>query len=249
MVRGDILVHRGAADFFCSALAAHIARPIPHRSSQFSRPAFFYRSFFWALLQANSCVRQLRGFCFPGSAPHHWVPSQNAAARFGSSSPRFWVPQKMGQEKGENSAMSYLNSITLVGFVGSDPEQRQAKGNGSKFTVLSVATQRSWKNADDEWSSKTEWHRLVVFRPLLAERVATIIKKGSHVLVEGSLVSTTYDRGNGKGKKAKTNKQTFWCIRADVVRKLDRGEPEPETLASGSSASSESLDSSEAAPF
>ena len=49
--------------------------------------------------------------------------------------------------------MSYLNSITLVGFVGSDPEQRQAKGNGSKFTVLSLATQRSWKNADDEWSS------------------------------------------------------------------------------------------------
>ncbi len=44
--------------------------------------------------------------------------------------------------------MSYLNSITLVGFVGSDAEQRQAKGNGSKFTVLSVATQRSWKNAD-----------------------------------------------------------------------------------------------------
>jgi single-stranded DNA-binding protein len=68
----------------------------------------------------------------------------------------------MGQEKGENSVMAYLNSITLVGFVGSDAEQHQAKGNGSKFTVLSVATQRSWKNADDEWSSKTDWHRVVV---------------------------------------------------------------------------------------
>jgi single-stranded DNA-binding protein len=44
--------------------------------------------------------------------------------------------------------MSYLNSITLVGFVGSDPERRQAKGNGSKFTALSVATQRSRKNTD-----------------------------------------------------------------------------------------------------
>jgi hypothetical protein len=28
----------------------------------------FSAPFFWALLQANSCVRQLRGFCFPGSA-------------------------------------------------------------------------------------------------------------------------------------------------------------------------------------
>ena len=55
--------------------------------------------------------------------------------------------------------MSYLNSITIVGFVGADPEQRQARNNGSKFTVLSVATQRSWKNAEDEWVSKVECHR------------------------------------------------------------------------------------------
>jgi len=50
-------------------------------------------------------------------------------------------------------------------------------------------------------------------------------------------------------RSAQTNKQTFWCIRADVVRKLDRGEPEPETLASGSAASSEALDAPESAPF
>ena len=147
--------------------------------------------------------------------------------------------------------MSYLNSVTIIGFVGADPEQRQARNNnnGSKFTVLSVATQRSWKNTDDEWASKSEWHRVCVFRPRLAEYVATTIKKGAHVLVEGSLVSTTYERANGKGKKAKTNKQTFWCIRADVVRKLDRGEPEPETVVSGSAGSSEALDAADPAPF
>ena len=125
--------------------------------------------------------------------------------------------------------MSYLNSVTLVGFVGADPEQRQARSNGSKFTVLYVATQRSWKNTEDEWVSKTEWHRISIFRPRLAEYVLTAIKKGAHILVEGSLVSSTYDQPNGKGKKATAKKVVSWTIRADIIRKLDRSEIEPET--------------------
>ena len=168
----------------CSALAAHIARPIPQRSSQFSRPPFFCHSFSWALLRANSCARQLHGFCFPGSSLESSVPSQNAAARLGSRSPRFRVPQENGAEKGETSHVP--NLVSLIGFVGADPEQRQARNNGANFTILSVATQRSWKNAQDEWSSKVEWHRVCVFRPLLAARVAATIKKGAHVFVEGS---------------------------------------------------------------
>jgi single stranded DNA-binding protein len=132
------------------------------------------------------------------------------------------VPQENGSEKGDIFT-SYLNSVTIVGFVGADPEQRQARNNGSKFTVLSVATQRSWKNAQEEWSSKTEWHRICVFRPRLAEYAAAAIKKGSHVLVEGELVSSTYERPNGKGKKPATTKITSWSIHADLVRKLDRG--------------------------
>jgi len=145
--------------------------------------------------------------------------------------------------------MSYLNSVTIVGFVGADPEQRQARNNGSKFTVLSVATQRSWKNAQDEWSSKVEWHRICVIRPRLAEYVATAIKKGSHVLIEGTLVSSTYEPTNGKSKKSKAAKITSWSIRADVVRKLDRGEPEPEATASGSEASGHAPEPSDASRF
>ncbi len=145
--------------------------------------------------------------------------------------------------------MSYMNSVTIVGFVGADPEQRQAKGNGSKFTVISVATQRSWKNAEDEWVSKVEWHRIAIFRPRLAESVLNSIKKGAHVLIEGSLISSTYEQPNGKGKKAKTAKITSWSIRADVVRKLDRGQPEPEVHASSSAASDEAVNGSDASPF
>jgi single-strand DNA-binding protein len=123
------------------------------------------------------------------------------------------------------------------------------RNSGSKFTVFSVATQRSWKNTEDEWSSKTEWHRVAIFRPRLAEYVATAIQKGSHVLVEGSLVSSTYDRPNGKGKKATAAKITSWSIHADVVRRLDRGEPQPQAAASGSPASEPAPEASDAAPF
>jgi single-stranded DNA-binding protein len=72
------------------------------------------------------------------------------------------VSQNNGAEKGD-IFMSYLmNSVTIVGFVGADPEQRQARNNGSKFTVLSVATQRSWRNDEDEWVSKVE-HRAIIW--------------------------------------------------------------------------------------
>ena len=69
------------------------------------------------------------------------------------------------------------------------------------------------------------------------------------MLVEGSLVSSTYEQANGKGKKAKTAKITSWSIRADVVRKLDRGEPEPQAPVSSPDCAVLSSDTSDPAPF
>ena len=143
----------------------------------------------------------------------------------------------------------YLNSIQIIGFIGKDPERRQVRGNGAAYTVLSVATQRSWKNAQDEWCSKTEWHRIVLWNGLAAR--AERLRAGDHILVEGTLVSSTYVREYGKGKKATTAKQTSWSIRADVVRKLNRAEKESEAPASGSNSNvtDATLDSSPDAPF
>jgi len=53
----------------------------------------------------------------------------------------------------------------------------------------------------------------------LCERVAASLHQGDHVLVEGTLVSSTYQREYGKGKKATTVKRTLWQIRADSIRK------------------------------
>jgi hypothetical protein len=97
--------------FFCSALPAHIGRPMPHRPSQFSRPAFFCRSFFWALLQANSSVLQLRVFCFPGSAltPLGSPPIKQPLA-LEAAALAFGCPRKMGQKKETFSCPTYMLS-------------------------------------------------------------------------------------------------------------------------------------------
>ena len=129
--------------------------------------------------------------------------------------------------------------------MGPTPSSVKRETTAQNFTVLSVATQRSWKNAEDEWVSKVEWHRVAIFRPRLADSVLNTIKKGAHVLVEGELVSSTYERSNGKSKKSATTKITSWCIRAHVVRKLDRGEPQPAVVASASAASGQAQESSE----
>src|SRR6266849_6885468 len=82
--------------FLCSALAAHIARPIPHRSSQFSRPAFFCRSFFWDCFRLSpaSCSFAASAFSVP---PLHTIgfppikqPLALEAAALAFGCPRKW---------------------------------------------------------------------------------------------------------------------------------------------------------------
>src|SRR6202789_3245527 len=131
------------------------------------------------------------------------------------------APRKWGK-KGETK--KYLKHVQLIGSLGKDPEKRQVRANGSNFTVLSVATQQSWKDANDEWQSKTEWHRVVAFNRR-GEAPADSLHKGDHVLVDGLLVSSKYERENGKSKKAKADKLTiFWSVRANSVRRLSRAE-------------------------
>jgi hypothetical protein len=96
----------------------------------------------------------------------------------------FVCPRKWGRKR-RHFHVLLINAVTLVGFVGADPEQRQARNGGAKFTVLSVATQRSWKTTEDEWAFKTEWHRVVVIWNLnfssigvSADLICTLLSEG-----------------------------------------------------------------------
>jgi single-strand DNA-binding protein len=111
-----------------------------------------------------------------------------------------------------------LNRLTLIGFVGSDAEEKK-NSKGSAYTVFSVATKRSWKNASGAWESRTEWHRCLANGKLSS--FASTLKKGAYVQVEGELRSREYD------KDGVTHK-IFEC-RVSSILKLDRAIRQEET--------------------
>src|SRR5579859_6248390 len=105
----------------------------------------------------------------------------------------------------------YQNKVTLIGFVGSNPEVRT--NDNRSLTTLSLATKSSYKK-DGKYISHTEWHRCVVFGKL-GEFAATL-KKGAHIQIEGELRSRKYD------SKKTNSEQTIWEIRVNSILKLDR---------------------------
>ena len=82
---------------------------------------------------------------------------------------------------------SSLNKVTLIGFVGKEPEVRTTQNDG-KVATFSLATSEYWKDrATEEFKERTEWHRVVVFNARFVELIERSVKKGSRVYVEGQL--------------------------------------------------------------
>jgi single-strand DNA-binding protein len=108
----------------------------------------------------------------------------------------------------------YQNKVTLIGFLGSNPEARTNNPDVS-VTTLSLATKSSYKK-NGEYISHTEWHRCIVFGKL--SEFAKTLTKGAHVQVEGELRSREYE------SKKTNSKQRVWEIRVSSILKLDRAE-------------------------
>ncbi|HKF01112.1 MAG TPA: single-stranded DNA-binding protein [Candidatus Sulfotelmatobacter sp.] len=111
----------------------------------------------------------------------------------------------------------YQNRVTLIGFLGSNPEARTNNPEVS-VTTLSLATKSSYKK-NGEYVSHTEWHRCVVFGKL--SEFAKTLTKGAHVQVQGELCSREYE------SKKTNSKQRVWEIRVSSILKLDRADKSP----------------------
>lgn len=92
----------------------------------------------------------------------------------------------------------YKNTAIILGNLTRDPELK-ALPSGSKVSNFSVATNRTWKDKEGNKQEDVEFHNIVVFGRQ-AETSAQYLKKGSQVLIEGRLQTSSWD-DQATGKK------------------------------------------------
>ena len=121
----------------------------------------------------------------------------------------------------------YANRVSLTGFLGKDAETKTTSNNAS-FTVLSLATKRSWKDRETgERQSQTTWHRIIAWGKL-GEYAANLIK-GAHLQIEGEIRTRDFVLKTG-GKNSDEVKKTITEIRATSIAKLDRTKKDGESV-------------------
>ena len=87
--------------------------------------------------------------------------------------------------------------------------------SGAKITSLSLATSRSYKDAQDQRQTETEWHRITCFNGI-GKNVSEHVAKGAMLMVTGRIHYTRWTNQNGT--------ERYGCeIIADQVDFLVRG--------------------------
>ena len=130
--------------------------------------------------------------------------------------------------------MASFNKITVVGYLGRDPELRYTS-DGTPVCNFSVATTERRKDRQGEMQDVTTWFRVNVWRRQ-AEVANQYLKKGKLVYVEGRLSQSEYQDREGQTR-------TSLEIQASDLQFLgSRGDESggtPETRPAGPSRTSE----------
>ncbi len=89
-----------------------------------------------------------------------------------------------------------LNKVMIIGNLGRSPEMRYTP-SGRAVASFSVATSRSWVNAEGVRREETEWFNVVAWGNL-AEICKQHLTKGRQVYVEGRLQTRGWEDQSGK---------------------------------------------------
>jgi single-strand DNA-binding protein len=87
------------------------------------------------------------------------------------------------------------NSVRLIGNLGKDVEVKNFE-SGTKKATINLATTEKYTNAEGEAIESTQWHKVIAWGKI-AEHMATALKRGSRVSVEGEIQYKKYTDTQG----------------------------------------------------
>jgi single-strand DNA-binding protein len=96
--------------------------------------------------------------------------------------------------------MASFNKITIVGYLGRDPEIRYT-ADGTPVCSFTVATTERKKDKSGDFQDHTTWFRITAWRRL-AEIANQYLSKGKQVYIEGKLSQTEYQDRDGNTRTA-----------------------------------------------
>jgi single-strand DNA-binding protein len=79
-----------------------------------------------------------------------------------------------------------MNRVTLLGKLWIEPRINTPKDK-PKYAVLVLMTHDQWTDSNGEKKSRSDWHRIVVFKERLVAFIEENLKQGMKILIEGKL--------------------------------------------------------------
>ncbi len=87
------------------------------------------------------------------------------------------------------------NKVQLIGNLGMNPEIKEVS-TGKKMARFSMATNESYRDANGQKQTETQWHNLVAWGKV-ADLVEKFLTKGNEIVIEGKLVNRNYTDKEG----------------------------------------------------
>ncbi len=87
------------------------------------------------------------------------------------------------------------NKVQLIGNLGNDPEII-TMDSGKKLAKFSIATNETYKNAQGERVTDTQWHNVIAWGKT-ADIIESYVTKGKEVAIEGKLTNRSWEDKEG----------------------------------------------------
>ena len=122
-----------------------------------------------------------------------------------------------------------MNKVIMVATLGKDPELRQSQAGKSVCSFSGAVKRRFAKEGDTD----TDWFQFTAFGAT-ADFISKYFKKGSKILVEGTLQNNNYD-GEKDGQKVSYRTDKIIIDNVEFYGKKEDGAVTPNTSNNASS--------------